>query len=329
MKAGIDLPPCAKTPLEVSLRSFWCGLFFLIACGSSEDPEVFLGPISSSSPTIPTPLVPSNPCQPPTPLLLDALPVSSCPLVLSGTTALGLATSPEALLLVTHGEIRALKWEESGCPKPPVGPPLSLPSASGPVAFSEYLWIAEPTVVNVWSADTQKESCPIAGVRSLIPTQAGALALTGSGIYPLEISNSQCSVGASWSLPGAPLSACASQNGGAWVALVHSGTCAAPVVSRYNAQGALEESAPTLEATRLGLCNISAMTETSGKLFLFDGTCKRGAVVDAISGKVQSVWEAPPGQIPMGAVSTAKGVLFVTASGSNSSATLRFFQATP
>jgi hypothetical protein len=198
---------------------------------------------------------------------------------------------------------------------------------TGAVARADRLWLARAEAVEVWKEDAPEASCAVAGVRSLAASGAGAWAVTGGGVRRLEVNDGVCSAGEPWPLPGVALVGAASDDGGVWIALTQPGTCGvAPAVNRYTAQGELEEGAPVFEAERLGLCNVTAMSEHQGRLLLLDGTCGRGVLVDAISGKAEGSWEAPPGQTPVGVSPAAGGALVSTATGAGSSALLRFLR---
>jgi hypothetical protein len=214
--------------------------------------------------------------------------------------------------------------DPSGCPSTLPASALLVSGLTGAVARADRLWLAQAEAVEVWKEDEPEASCALAGVRSLAASGGGAWAVTGGGVRRLEVNDGVCSAGEPWSLPGAALVGAASADDGVWIALTQPGTCgAAPAVNRYTMQGELDEGAPVFEAERLGLCTVTAMSESQGKLMLLDGTCGRGTLVDAITGKAEGSWQAPPGQTPVGVIPAPGGVLVGTASGAGSSALLR------
>lgn len=323
---------CSTLPLRYTLASVlarpvaFLGVLSLVACGPSEETKVFLGPIQAPSFQAPSPSPPGTPpCAEPEPPALAPLTAVPCAEPIPGELPAGLAPAPGSLLLADRGGLRTLGLDPSGCPSTPTTFTLPVSGLTGVVARADRLWLAQAEAVQVWKEDALETSCGLAGVRSLAASGAGAWAVTGGGVRRLEVNDGVCSAGEPWSLPGAALVGAASGDDGVWIALTQPGTCgAAPAVNRYTAQGELDEGAPVFEAARLGLCTVTAMSESQGKLMLLDGTCGRGALVDAITGKTEGSWQTPPGQTPVGVIPAPGGSLVGTASGAGSSALLRF-----
>ena len=303
------------------------GALLLVACGSSEEPGVFLGPIAASSFFAPAPSPPGSlSCVSPEEVVLDTIAPDPCPTPFAGNLPAGFAFTPQGVLLASSGEVRLLLEGGEGCPGG-VSSPLAVPALSGPIAQAGRLWLAEAGGVQVWKEGALEATCALGGVRSLVASGEKAWAVTGGGVRPLVVVGGVCEVVGVWSLPGAPLAATASDGGGVWVALTQSGACGvAPVISRYTAEGALDEASPVFEAKRLGLCSVTGLGEVGGKLALLDGTCGRVVVVDGTSGKAEGIWEAPSGQTPVGAGTIAGGALLATAAGSEGGGAFRFFR---
>ncbi|MCS6899368.1 MAG: hypothetical protein RMJ98_06710 [Myxococcales bacterium] len=321
-------PSLALTLASVLARSVaFLGVLSLVACRSSEEAKVFLGPVVASSFQAPPPSPPgvtscAQPARPELPLLWPI----PCAVQIPGELPIGLTPAPDGVLLAEPGGLRILSLNAAGCPVSST-PLLSTKGLTGPVAWADRLWFAQAGAVQVWRDGELETYCSLAGVRSLAAFGARAWAITGKGLHSLEVNEGSCSAGGPWWLPGSALAIAASTDTGLWVALTQPDSCrAAPVVNRYRTQGELDHSAPVFQAEQLGLCSVTVMMEHLGKLLLLDGACGQGALVDVSHGEVEGIWEVPLGQTPVGVIPMAGGALLATAAGSTSHVLLKFSQ---
>lgn len=286
---------------------------FLLACGSSRDPELYLGPVGAASVSVPPPLTPGDSPVCPAPAVPElALSPSVCPDDLPAARPLGFSSSGASLVLASGGQASLHEFLPSGCPALVPLSSTPSPSLSGPVALAGHLWIATPSTVEVWADGSKNTSCALPGVRALAAQGAEAWALVGGRVRRLLLSGAGCEVGEPWGLSGVPVALGTSEGGGVWLAEVLVGGCSSPVVSRYTGDGVLDEGAPTLEAWRLGLCAVQGLAEAGGVLSLVDATCGRVAEADALSGQPRGRWVATAGETLVGVVPSAGGVAWAT-----------------